>query len=411
MHSPFTKIRDRIEHDWPSVARPEQRVPPGDWNIWLYLAGRGAGKSRAGAEAVREGVESGRYGRIALIAPTAADARDVMLEGPSGIMSICPNSTRPSFEPSKRRITFVTGATATIFSAEEPDRLRGPQHDLIWADELAAWKDAQHVWDMSMFGLRVGSRPRAIVTTTPRPIPLIRALLKRDGQDVRVTRGRTSDNAKNLPPSFLESIVGRYRGTRLGRQELDAEILDDVVGALWSRDLIEQTRRAAAPACRRLVVGIDPSISIGEDSNETGLVVAGLGIDDHAYVLADESGKLAPIEWARRACRLYRSWAADRVIAEKNQGGQMVEATIRTVDHNVSFRAVHASRGKVTRAEPVAALFEQGRAHLVGSFPQLEDQMATYSAGSTDSPDRLDAMVWALTELMIAAQKPEFLFG
>jgi phage terminase large subunit-like protein len=382
-----------------------------DWMIWAYIAGRGAGKTRSGAEGVREWIETGRCGRVGLIAPTAADARDVMLEGASGLLSICPNSNRPVYAPSLRRVTWPNGAIATIYSAEESDRLRGPQHDGLWVDELAAMKDAQAVWDMAMFGLRVGKKPRAIITTTPRPIKIIRDLLARDGKDVRVTRGRTVDNAVNLAPSFLSQIVNRYQGTRLGRQELDAEILDDVVGALWTRDLLEQTRRSVAPAMARIVVALDPSVSNGEGSNECGLIVAGLGIDDHAYVLEDASGVLAPIEWSRKAVALYQTWAADRIVAEVNNGGALVESTIRSVNANVAFKSVTASRSKVTRAEPIAALFEQGRAHLVGAFPQLEDQLCTYSAGSSDSPDRLDAMVWALTELALNAHRSQLVFG
>ena len=255
-----------------------------------------------------------------------------------------------------------------------------------------------------MFGLRLGKRPRAIVTTTPRPLPLLKALLKRDGQDVVVTRGRTSDNAANLAPSFLSQIVARYEGTRLGRQELNAELLEDVQGALWTRDLLEEVRRDKAPSMRRTVVAIDPAISVSESADETEIIVAGLGTDDHGYVLEDASGKFSPIEWARRAVGLYHKHGADRIVAEANQGGLMVETTVRTVDSNISFKAVHASRGKITRAEPVAALFEQFRIHLVGAFPELEDQLSTFEAGLPGSPDRLDAMVWALTELMV--EKP-----
>ena len=262
---------------------------------------------------------------------------------------------------------------------------------------------------MLQFGLRLGKRPQQVITTTPKPIKLLKALVKRDGQDVVVTRGRTRDNAANLAPSFFSQIVSRYEGTRLGRQELDAEILEDTPGALWTRDLIEEGRRTKAdlPPMRRIVVAIDPAISIGEDSDETGIIVAGLGSDAHGYVLADESGKYAPTEWARRAVALYRKWNADRIVAEANQGGDMVQTTVRMVDANVSFKAVHASRSKITRAEPVSALSEQGRLHLVGSFPELEDQLCTYEAGSSNSPDRLDAMVWAISELMVNSVQPE----
>jgi predicted phage terminase large subunit-like protein len=403
MSSIFANIADAIESDWQSIARPEQLPPPGDWATWMILAGRGAGKTRTGAEWVRSLAEATSVARIALVGPTAADARDVMVEGESGIMAICPNSNRPTYEPSKRRLTWRNGVQATLFSAEEPARLRGPQHGAAWLDELGAWQNAQETWDMLQFGLRIGRKPRQVITTTPKPTKLIRALMKRDGQDVIVTRGRTIDNAANLAPSFLSQIVSRYEGTRLGRQELNAELLEDVPGALWTRDLIEDGRRSKTdlPSMTRIVVALDPAVTVSEGSDETGIVVAGLGVDGHGYVLEDASGKLTPIEWARRAVALYRKWGADRIVAEANQGGALVETTIRTVDRNVSLKAVHASRGKITRAEPIAALAEQFRIHLAGSFPELEDQLCTFAAGSTDSPDRLDALVWAFTELMV----------
>ena len=406
-NSPFARIADALESDWQSIARPEQLPPPGDWTIWLYLAGRGAGKTRSGAEAVRDWIESGRCKRVALIAPTQGDCRDVLVEGESGLLSIAPNSNRPLYEPSKRRITWPNGSIATLYSSEEPERLRGPQHDGLFADELAAWKNAQTTWDNAMLGLRLGKRPRAIVTTTPKPVGLLRALLKRAGQDVVVSRGRTQDNQENLAPSFLTQVVSRYAGTRLGRQELDGELLEDTPGALFTRDLIEQTRRdrSALPPMKRIVVAIDPAVSMGEDSDETGIIVAGLGVDDHGYVLEDASGRYPPVEWVRRAVGLYRTYAADRIVAEANQGGAMVETTIRTVDANVSLKLVHASKGKITRAEPISALFEQRRAHLCGTYPELEDQLCTFRGGSADSPDRLDAMVWALTELMVEGGK------
>jgi phage terminase large subunit-like protein len=401
--SSLASIADLIERDWQAIARPEQLPPPGDWSVWLYLAGRGAGKTRSGAEAIKDWITSGQCGRVALIAPTAGDARDVMIEGESGLMAISSNSNRPNFEPSKRRLTWPNGAIATLYSAEESDRLRGPQHDGLWADELAAWKGAQSVWDMAMLGLRLGRNPRAIVTTTPRPIPLLKALLKRSGQDVTVTRGSTFDNRANLAPTFLTQIVGRYQGTRLGRQELMAELLEDVQGALWSRDLLESNRRVNVdvPPLKRVVVAIDPAVSVSEASDETGIIVAGLGTDDRGYLLEDCSGKFSPIDWAREAIRLYRKWGADRIVAEINQGGLMVEQTVRTVDQNVSFKAVHAHRGKLVRAEPVAALSEQHRILHVGAFVELEDQLCTFSPGSSDSPDRLDAYVIGFTEMMV----------
>jgi predicted phage terminase large subunit-like protein len=400
---PFGSLADLLETDWHAIARPEQLPPPGDWSTWLILSGRGSGKTRAGAEWVRALAEAASVARIALVGPTAADTRDTMLEGESGLLSLCPNSRRPLYESSKRRLTWPNGVQATLFSSEEPERLRGPQFGAAWCDELCAWRNVNATWDNLQFGLRLGKRPRQVITTTPKPIALLRDLVKRDGQDVRITRGRTEDNAANLAPSFLSQIVKRYQGTRLGRQELNAEILEDVPGALWTRDLIEETRRdrSAIPSMQRIVVAIDPAVSTSESSDQTGLVVAGRGADGDAYVLEDHSGKYQPVEWARRAVALYRKWSADRIVAEANQGGQMVETTVRTVDPNVSLKLVHASRGKITRAEPISALFEQNRAHLAGTFPELEDQLCTYAAGSSGSPDRLDAMVWALTELMV----------
>ena len=258
--------------------------------------------------------------RIALVGPTAADCRDTMVEGSSGLLAIAPNSNRPVYEPSKRRLTWSNGVQAAMFSSEEPDRLRGPQHGAAWLDEMGAWQNLQSTWDMLQFGLRVGKRPRQVITTTPKPLKLLKELLKRE--DVAITRGRTMDNAENLAPSFLSQIVKRYEGTRLGRQELSAELLEDVQGALWTRDLIEQTRRSKddLPPMKRIVVGVDPAISVGESSAETGIVVCGLGTDEHAYVLEDASGKFSPIEWARRAVGLYQRWNADRVVAEANQG-------------------------------------------------------------------------------------------
>jgi phage terminase large subunit-like protein len=397
--SAFSSIADVLEYDWQSIARSEQLPPPGDWSTWLVLAGRGWGKTRCGAEWVRSLAEAASVARIALVGPTAADCRDTMVEGSSGLLAIAPNSNRPVYEPSKRRLTWPNGVQAAMFSSEEPERLRGPEHGAAWLDEMGAWQNLQATWDMLQFGLRVGKRPRQVITTTPKPLKLLKELLKRE--DVAITRGRTMDNAENLAPSFLSQIVNRYEGTRLGRQELSAELLEDVQGALWTRDLIEQTRRSKddLPPMKRIVVGVDPAISVGESSAETGIVVCGLGTDEHAYVLEDASGKFSPIEWARRAVGLYQRWNADRIIAEANQGGAMVETTIRAVDKNVGLRLVHASKAKIPRAEPISALFEQNRAHLVGGFDVLEDQLCTYEAGSSDSPDRLDAMVWGMSEL------------
>jgi predicted phage terminase large subunit-like protein len=395
--------------DWRVWARASQLPPEGDWRIWLLLAGRGFGKTRSGAEWVRAQAESGAASRIALVAPTARDARLVMVEGESGLLAIAPDTMRPVFEPSKRQLTWPNGAIATLFSADEPDRLRGPQFDAAWCDELAAWRYPQ-AWDMLMMALRLGTNPRVVVTTTPKPVKLVRALLA--SPDCAVTRGGTRDNAGNLAPGFLAAILKQYEGTRLGRQELDAELLEDMPGALWSRDAIERARIDEAPVLRRVVVAIDPAASAGEDADETGIVVAALGQDSHGYVLDDLSGRYSPHDWASRALEAYRARRADRIVAEVNNGGAMVEATLRVLDAGVSYKPVHASRGKLARAEPVAALYEQGRIHHVGAFPALEDQMCAFTGGPLvhlASPDRVDALVWALSELMLHSAEPGLL--
>ena len=394
---------------WASKARPEQLPPPGDWNGWLVMAGRGFGKTRTGAEWVKGHVEAGTAGRIALIAPTASDARDVMVEGPAGILAVSSSWCRPEYEPSKRRLTWPNGATASTFSSEEADRLRGPQHDLAWADEIAAMTSPGDVWDMLMFGLRIGAHPRWLATTTPKPVKLLRELLAREGRDVVVTRGSTFANSANLAPAFLEAIKARYAGTRLGRQELEAELLSDTPGALWQLAWLDRDRVERAPELIRIVVAIDPAVSNNEGSDETGVVIAGVGRDGHGYILEDLSGRYAPFEWAAKAVQAYQRHKADRIIAEVNNGGLMVEETLRMISRGVSYKAVHASRGKVTRAEPVSALYEQRKVHHVGSFSALEDQMCSFTsdfdrARAGYSPDRLDALVWALSELMVGPQ-------
>lgn len=389
-----------LEWDWSFWARPKQIAPPGDWRTWLILAGRGFGKTRTAAQWVQGEAESGRRRRLAIVTATAGDARDVMVEGESGILAVSPPWCRPKYEPSKRRLTWPNGARATLFSADEPDRLRGPQHDGAVADELAAWRYPE-AWDQLMFGLRLGRDPRVVVATTPRPTPIIRDLL-RDPTTVATT-GSTYENATNLAAPFLAKILSKYEGTRLGRQELYAEILDDSPGALWKRGALEGLRVTRAPDLSRVVVAVDPAVSSTEDSDETGIVVVGLGANDgRLYVLDDGSmGRATPHEWASEVVALYRRHRADRVVAEVNQGGDLVEATIRTVDPNIPYSAVRATRGKAVRAEPVAALYEQGRVHHVGLLARLEDQMVTWdpSAGGK-SPDRVDALVWAVTELL-----------
>ncbi len=404
----FDRLASTLASSWRLKARPEQIAPQGDWLIWLLLAGRGFGKTRTGAEWVQELVVMAEAGRIALVAPTAADARDVMVEGESGLLAIAPKGMRPTYEPSRRRLTWPNGAIASLYSAEEPDRLRGPQHDGAWCDEIASWAEPS-TFDMLQFGLRLGKRPRCVVTTTPRPTKLVRALVAREGQDVVITRGRTADNALNLAPAFLAAITNRYGGTRLGRQELDGELLSDVPGALWKSAWIDSSRVRQAPDMRRIVVAIDPAVSNHEGSDETGIIAAGKSQDNRFYVLEDTSGRFGPADWARRAIELYRRLKADRLIAEVNNGGALVENTIRMVDRAVPFTAIHATRGKALRAEPISALYEQGRVSHLGEFQKLEEQMLAFTSDfdrsrAGYSPDRVDALVWALTELALGTQ-------
>ncbi len=397
--------------DWFFLARSEQLAPAGDWANWIYLAGRGAGKTRTGAEWVRSQVRAG-FRRGGLIAPTAADVRDVMVEGESGILA-CSWANDidykgrtmgiPLYEPSKRRLTWQNGAQCALYSADEPERLRGPQHEYIWADELCAWRRPE-TWDLAMFGLRLGRNPQAFISTTPKPKKILIELIK-DSASV-TTRGTTYDNRANLAGKFFTQVVKRYEGTRLGKQELMGILLEEAEGALWSRPNLDATRKAGLPAgdfyFKRIAVAVDPAITAKATSDETGITVQGLGSDDHGYVLADYSGRYSPAEWAKKVDMAWKVWQADIVVAEGNQGGDMVKHTIHTQNRNINVQIVHASRGKAARAEPIAALFEQKRCHMVGNFNDMEDQLCVWEPLSGDeSPDRLDAMVWGLTSLMI----------
>lgn len=402
-----------LEYDWRFWARPEQVAPGGEWLTWVINAGRGFGKTRAGAEWIRGQVEAGRR-RIALVGETYKDLVEVMCFGDSGLASVFPEHQKPKIVANPNvQVTFHTGAIALGYNATQPAQLRGPQFDAAWCDELAKWRHARETWDMLQFGLRLGDRPQALVTTTPRPIAVLKEIMA-DPATV-VTRGSTFDNAGNLAPSFLRQIKTRYAGTRLGRQELEAEILDDLPGALWTRAMFDDARRDAAPDMRRIVVAVDPSGTSGDDDgDDIGIVVAGVGIDGRGYVLADRTCKLSPNAWARRAVAAYHEFKADRIVAERNYGGAMVEATIRTADRGVSYKEVVASRGKVVRAEPIAALYEQGRISHIGSFPELEDQLCQFGPDGhvgEGSPDRADALVWALTELMLERGAPKAAFG
>lgn len=333
-----------------------------------------------------------------MVGQTAADVRDVMIEGESGILAVSPPWFEPKYEPSKRRLTWPNGAIATAYSADEPRQLRGPQHDFAWADELASWATPE-AWDQLMFGLRLGDDPRVIVTTTPRPTRIIRELLA--DPTTHATRGSTYDNRANLAPAFFEQIIRKYEGTRLGRQELHAEVLDDVPGALWTRAMLDATRNHPTPPdLVRIVVAIDPAVTSGEDSDETGIVIAGKDAGGEFHILADRSCRMTPDGWARRAVTAFDEHNADRIVAEVNNGGDLVEATLRTVRRNIPYTKLHATRGKRVRAEPIAALYEQGKVHHYGDLAALEDQMTAFVPDGMDgSPDRVDALVWALTEL------------
>jgi len=331
-----------------------------------------------------------------------------MVEGDSGILAVHPHDFRPLYEPSKRRLTWPNGAVATLYNAVEPDQLRGPQHDAAVCDELAKWRYARETWDQLQFGLRLGNAPKQVITTTPRPIPVLKEIMA--AKSSVITRGSTYDNAVNLAPSFITQVVSRYEGTRLGRQELNAEILDDVPGALWTREMIDKAHAKAHPDLRRVVVAVDPSGTSGADDSgdSIGIVVAGKGVDGKAYILADRTCKLSPDGWGKRAVAAYNEFGADRIIAERNFGGAMVEHVIRTVNPRVAYQEVVASRGKVARAEPVAALYEQSKVHHVGSFTDLEDQLCSITGDGfigEGSPDRADALVWALTELMLGEER------
>lgn len=390
-----------LEWDWLFWARPEQLPPPGDWRCWLVVAGRGFGKTRTGAEWVRASITD--FAIVNVIAPTADDARDIMIEGESGILAICPDRERPVYLPSKRRLEWPNGARTLIFTADEPDRLRGKQHQRLWCDEIASWRYPE-AWDQAMLGLRLGTDPRVVATTTPRPIRFVTELMAES--TTVITHGTTYQNADNLAPAFLSKIIRKYEGSRLGRQELLAELLTDTPGALWTRPTLDDSRVVAHPDLARVVVAVDPSGGHGEDNDEQGIIVVAKGVDGRGYVLADRTCKLTPDGWGRRAVQAYLDFKADRIVYEQNFGGEMCEAVIRTAARamgvTVATKAVHASRGKAVRAEPVAALYEQGRVSHVGALPELEDELATWTPDSGQSPNRLDALVWAFTELLVA---------
>jgi phage terminase large subunit-like protein len=385
-----------LEYDWRFWARPNQLPPPGEWFVWLLRAGRGFGKTRCGAEFVRAQVESGQWGRVTLIAPTAADARDVMVEGESGILAISPPWFRPLYEPSKRRLTWPNGAIATLFSADEPERLRGPQGDGAWGDEVASWRYLDTAWDNLLFGLRLGRRPRVVLTTTPRPLRWLKRLMTR--ATTAITSGSSFENWDNLAPSYIDEVIAPYIGTRIGRQEIEGEYLEDIEGALWTPALIDDNRAEAIPAdLKRIVVGVDPP----GGRAEAGIVAAGIAPSGRDFYVLDDRSRLgSPDTWGRACCELLDWFNGDRIVAEGNYGGSMVLSTIATIDPNAPVKLVHASVGKRIRAEPIAALYEQGRVHHCGTFRALEDELTTYTGDPREaSPNRLDALVWALTDL------------
>ena len=387
----FEQIAEALKYRWDVNARDKQRIPDAPFFIWVILAGRGFGKTRTGAETVRRWVRDNKY--VNLIGATADDARDIMIEGESGILAICPKAERPDYVPSKRQLRWPNGSISLIFTADEPERLRGKQHYKIWADEVASWRYPE-AWEQAMLGLRLGERPQGIVTTTPRPTSLVIALTD-DTRNI-VTTGTTYENRANLADGFFEYVIKKYEGTRLGEQELNAKILRDNPGALWNRQTIEASRVTKHPDLVRVVVGVDPSATSGGD--EAGIITAGRAGDDF-FTLADDSLQGSPQAWATAAVTAYHRHKADCIVAEKNNGGEMVEAVIKQVDPTVNVRLVWASRGKATRAEPIAAIAEQGRDHHVGTFPALEDELCLWQPGD-NSPNRLDAKVWAYTDLV-----------
>jgi phage terminase large subunit-like protein len=400
--------RRALRTHWRLWAHEGQLPPPGAWHGWLIMAGRGFGKTRAGAEWVRHTAETNRKARIALVAASLGEARRVMVEGPAGLLSIAPDRSRPVFEPSKRELRWPNGASATLYSAAEPESLRGPQHSDAWCDEIGKWSQAggraEAAWANLLLGLRLGRAPRLIATTTPRPVPLVRRLAA--SPDFAVTRGATEANADNLPPGFLRSVRVQFGRSILARQELDGELIEDIEGALWSRALLESCREdAASSAPVRVVIGVDPPASSGGDA--CGIVTCAICEDGLARVLADCSVRRpTPERWARAVAETARAWEADRVVAEANQGGDMVRSVLHAAEISLPVKLVHASRGKVARAEPVAALYEAGRVRHCGQFPLLEDELCGLLAaggyeGPGRSPDRADALVWALSELML----------
>ncbi len=415
--------KEEFRYHWRLWGRAKQRAPEAPWTTWMILAGRGFGKTRAGSEWVRSHAEANPDARIALVGATLGEARAVMVEGESGILAVCPADRLPSYEPSLRRLNWPNGALATLYSAGEPESLRGPQHSHAWCDEIGKWENvnsrAERAWDNLMFGLRLGEAPQTVATTTPRAVPLVRRLVKECDTEAEtiITDGKTADNADHLPPKFLTSVTRQYGKSTLGRQELHGELIEDIPGALWSRAMLEAAREGlTAEAPMRIVIGVDPPASARGDA--CGIVVCAKYPDDSAAVLADCSvEKASPEQWARAVARAAAVSRADRVVAEANQGGAMVASVLRAAEVTLPLKLVHARQGKSARAEPVAALYEGGRVKHAGVFPALEDQLCGLLAGGGyegpgRSPDRADALVWALTELMLVKRTvPRVILG
>ncbi len=397
---------EALLYHWPNWARPEQLMPPGDWRTWILLGGRGSGKTRPGAEAIRQIMTDYPGIRVALIGPTSSDCRDVMIEGESGLLNCFPPEERPYYRPSRRLIQCRNGSVGFTYSAEEPERLRGPQHGAAWLDEIGTYPDLKTLWDLMVPGIRLGTFTRRIATTTPRPLPFLHELLK--DPTSRVSRMRTKDNAANLPKETIEELYRIYGGTRIGRQELDGELLEEAEGALWTHARIDslRIRPDQMPALFRIVIPIDPSTTSGPDADACGMVPFGVGVNGHGYVLDDVTAVLSPDDWISRAVAQYDKWDADRIIGEANNGGDLIETLLRTKRKNISYEKVHASKGKITRAEPVAALYEQGKIHHVGAnLKALEDEMCNYVPGLSKSPNRMDSLVWGASYLMLKKAK------
>ncbi|PHR59350.1 MAG: ATP-binding protein [Robiginitomaculum sp.] len=394
-----------LENSWRYTARTSQLAPDGDWIVWLFLGGRGAGKTRAGAEWIRAQVKNGA-GRIALVAPTYADAREVMIEGESGLLNIGFPFERPIYESSRRRLVWPNGAIGYVFSSQDPDGLRGPQFDAGWGDEFCAWEYPEDTLSNLRFGLRLGEHPRLVLTSTPKPTPPLRTLMQQEG--VVITKAATLDNKANLSSVFISTIFETYGGTRLGRQELNGEILDDIQGALWTRNMIENAYVKYRPDLDKIIVAIDPPITSGERADSCGIIIAGCRQHEHrraAYILADETVQgLSPDRWARHAYAMFQKWDAAYILVEINQGGEMVKSVFNAINANIPIRTVYASKSKTARAEPVAALYEQGMVKHIGHFCKLEDELCelgTQMGKSTKSPDRADALVWAVNDLLL----------